>query len=405
MVHHGIKLITRIYGTIEYIVNHIPRIPSVNIFSAIKVPESNIFFWTPVLLGSLAPILLLEEYGITFGSVIISALLLAASFYFGKSLQQRYVFKINKIEREQSNIRLEKEAFYSRVFPVWSNQISTCRNVGNLAVTDLTMSFSAIVSRLENILKISGSSNHDCENQFLGSISNSQVEIQAAFNNLHETLDTVNSNKNNILAEITQHSDNMKEMAESTKKMALESRIIALNAEIEAARAGQAGKPFAAVVTEIRQLSNQSIEASADMSKKAKSIESAVFRFNGHDEKITDMELLAENIFKDIDQRFHHCADAVKDTINVMADESRLVKDDISEALVLLQFQDRLSQIMDHVTDNIEDLNNLPHLEHTSIDSNSWLINMESKFSTREEHSNLNGATPCSAEPSTITMF
>lgn len=78
-----------------------------------------------------------------------------------------------------------------------------------------------------------------------------------------DSADRVRAEINDLLEEIAQ----VGSVAEQIDKIAKQTNLLALNATIEAARAGDAGKGFAVVAGEVKALSNQTAQATAEVSE------------------------------------------------------------------------------------------------------------------------------------------
>lgn len=372
-----------------------------------------LFFWSPVIMCIVIFLPLFAFSDLDNGNtLLVSVIAIIFSIFIGFLLRHHHIRTVEDLLQTQEKKLTRDITFQKQVFPIWSRQISTSRTAGDEAVAKLTMLFSGIVSKLENMLKISKGSlttteiSQGHEQDFLEVVARSQEDIKTVFSDLKEALETVADSKDMLLAEITMYSVKMKEMAAESSLAAFQSQIIALNAEIEAARAGEAGWAFGAVVTEMRQLANQSSENSKAMAMQVESIDGAMTQFYKEDKEVGDKEkkylASAESVFKDIMERFNTVTTELEKSINTLGHESQLIRNDISSALVQFQYQDRVSQILDHVSDDID---KLLKADPANLDAKSWITEMTQQFSVDEEHRNLSEDQTNSSQSSSLTFF
>jgi methyl-accepting chemotaxis protein len=99
-------------------------------------------------------------------------------------------------------------------------------------------------------------------------LSSSEASISKVKNNTQTTAEAIDS--------LGQSSEEIGEIVSLINGISEQTNLLALNAAIEAARAGEAGRGFSVVAEEIRELAEQSSEATDDISKLIKSIQKDV---------------------------------------------------------------------------------------------------------------------------------
>lgn len=145
-----------------------------------------------------------------------------------------------------------------------------------------------------------------------------------------------------VIQSLTAKVEEVKSFVESIINISNQTNLLALNASIEAARAGEAGKGFAVVADEIRQLSEQTKDASANITEIINKLNEDTRRAN---ESI-------ENSVSSVEKQ-NELIDYTRDKFNAMGEAVELLMKDINVA------EESIKKILDSTTvisDNITHL-------------------------------------------------
>jgi methyl-accepting chemotaxis protein len=304
-----------------------------------------------------------------------------------------------------------------QVLPIWSRQIDSARHQTEEAGTELTARFERIHARL--MAAVTASS------EAAGKWAGGGVEgIPAFVQESKERLISVTSalrkaltSRSDMLQEIlslTEYIHELEKMAEDVGALASQTNLLALNASIEAARAGEAGRGFSVVADEVRKLSSLSSETGKQIAAKAGVISAAIARTCevAKQSGIEDARVAnsAEVDIQNGVKGFQDITVGLAEAAARLQQESRAITEEISDVLVSLQFQDRVSQILSHTRDNIQLLaSGIPGPDGgpgvQPIDAKEWLARMEPAYSTQEQKDNHAGRMPSVAVESEVTFF
>jgi len=375
--------------------------------------------WAPLGLGVVAAVAVLALGGLGLLPAVVALALLAAGFWLTRSLT-----------RWQAGLRAEVQAHLEgerrlgeTLLPVWSGHIESSRSQVETAISALAERFAGIVQQLDETARLS--------DMAADSIAGGDGGLVAVFaqgerdlGQVVRSLEVAMGAKAEMLGKIQaleQYIDELQGMAADVARIAQQTNLLALNAAIEAARAGEYGRSFAVVAQEVRQLSQASAETGRSIAAKVTTISEAITATSkaavasrAQDDATTKQ---SGQIIDGVLQQFRRSTDALVESGSHLKSGRDYLQQEISEALVHLQFQDRISQVMSHVRDSIDAvpaaLNELLRDYESSgrlraLDAGALLAALEKTYAMADErklHRGGGAPAPAAAAADEITFF
>ncbi len=284
--------------------------------------------------------------------------------------------------------------FGAALAPVWTGQIETSRAHMESAVSSLAQRFGAIVDRLDRALHSGGDNSADALGNVFASSERELSQLVAG-------LEGAAASKAEMVRQVhdlAHFIDELRQMAADVAAIAAQTNLLAINAAIEAARAGDAGRGFGVLAQEVRKLSAQSGDTGKRIAAKVLAISEAIVATRAAADGSVESDKASLQGSRDaisgVLGRLRGITGALAESTATLKSESAGIQAEISDALVQLQFQDRVAQILSHVKANIERMPDALAAPHgafgnggalTPVSPAAMLAELESTYAMPEE--------------------
>lgn len=326
------------------------------------------------------------------------------------------------LRRAMDDYVAKRQQFGEEIAPVWTGQIENSRQQMETAISELSQRFSGIVDKLDNTVQMTDtatSSIGDADSGLVAVFAKSEQQLGAVVSSLESSM----SSKNEMLGKVQtldQFTKELQQMAADVAQIAWQTNLLAINAAIEAAHAGETGRGFSVLAQEVRKLSGLSGDTGRRITEKVGLINTAIAEARHTAETSTEAERRSMDGSREtiaaVLGELRGVTEALVASTSLLKDESLGIKAEIGEALVQLQFQDRVSQIMSHVKHNIELLpgvldDNRRQFEQQGalqpLQAQGLLAELEKTYAMRDErrvHGKPAGSSPAPAAEAEVEV-
>ena len=279
-------------------------------------------------------------------------------------------------------------ALLVEVLPVWLDHIGTARSQVEDAITQLAVSFSSITEQFE-AAGFSGANGAAAEgagaNQTLSLLTLCERQLQPMISAMTRILDS----KSMLMASVHDLSlvtAELQTMAGAVGHIAMQTNLLAINAAIEAAHAGDTGRGFAVIAKEIRQLSQASAQTGKQITERMVNVAALMkSTIEAASQAASDDKLAIEMSTQVVEDVLGHVRE-----LGVSADKMRgqgnIICADVENLLVNLQFQDRVNQIIGAVDGDIRRLQGVVETDQPVPTSAEWMSALQKNYTMNEQH-------------------
>ncbi|MFZ2307102.1 MAG: methyl-accepting chemotaxis protein [Rhodoferax sp.] len=384
------------------------KIPSISMASAIY----------PVALAAAGAVAMLIVGDWHIEAIVGAIAFLVFGVWTGKVLADRDA----ALKQTVQQLVLEQHRFGADVAPVWSGHIESSRTQMETAISELSLRFAGIVDNLAQTLQTASMHSQldagaGSDNSLIAVFERAEEELRgivagqrAAMSSMSAMLDKVQG--------LDRFTDELQSMAHDVAKIAQQSNLLSLNAAIEAARAGDLGRGFAVVAKEFRMLANQSGDTGRNIAAKVQVISSAIAEacdvvrdsVEQRESRVQRTEATIGHVLSEI----REIAGGLEQSSALLKNESIAIQSEVGQALVQLQFQDRVSQILNLVRANIEHWpkfldGRLQQLEQGTVvsplDAEEFLEELKKTYVMKDQHIVHEGGKVSKQDDEEITFF
>ncbi len=280
--------------------------------------------------------------------------------------------------------------FAERSLAVWQGNVQLARGQTQSAIDSLTARFVGIHERMGGAL---APASHASNGEILQTVQHAAEQLGA----IASVLEGMLASRQVLVTKfdsLMAANDDIRRLAQQNEQLAGQTGVTDLLSDTQS----------------WQELAERSAENSRQIAARAKSARQQILAAIGATgEAVAGADEIVENSRAVIDQiiaDFRQSAMKLSTTVEQLEDEGREVDREVCDILVHLQFQDRISQILDHVQQDIVRLRSAAEAGPSALPTpQQWLADLEKTYTTQEQRQVHAGQQGHPAVPSQVDFF
>jgi methyl-accepting chemotaxis protein len=308
----------------------------------------------------------------------------------------------------QSSQAAESNRLVEDATILWKSHIDTVQEQMQHSVDEMLQGFSSIITQLDKITAPSGQND---ANQRASVLAQCDQDLRDIISKSREVSETREHSRASILENmesLEQVSTGLQSMANEVALIARQTNLLSINATIEAARAGVAGRGFSVVAAEVRRLSTASgdtgrrigVHINNFAGRVSQALDQARVKGNSDESVLNHADEVISSVIQRVDGTVEQLNARTKD----LTERSDLVRQEVERLMIAFQSHDRTTQILNQIKltmDAAAQRLNEPDLP----DAEEWSALLSEGYATFEQHATHTGKTVQKTQTSSAVFF
>ncbi|OAS83074.1 MULTISPECIES: methyl-accepting chemotaxis protein [Metabacillus] len=221
------------------------------------------------------------------------------------------------------------------------------------------------------------------------SAEHTMTTAQQGIQKVHEIVERMNVIKKStldtqqIIGTLSTYTTEIQQITEAITTIASQTNLLALNATIEAARAGEHGKGFAVVADEVRKLAEQSNKEASEVDKLVSKITTSITNTVGCIEESRKHVEQGEQTVNETGEALENIRFAVKNIVEEIKGLSSLTHDEANTSEQIVQLVIHLEEANEHMSMNAQEVSAATEETTASIEEVAFRSTVINKMSNQ----------------------